>query len=47
MDINLFPEKIPSNERCCQQCTGLLFKIDRMVLLGLQQKPGIKPTEPC
>ena len=47
MAIDFSPDKIPSNERCCQTCTGPLLKIDRPVLLGRQQKPGIKPTEPC
>lgn len=47
MAINFSPDKIPSNNRCCQPRTGPLFKTNRTVLLGLQQKPGIKPTKPC
>ena len=45
--IDFSPDKIPINKWCCQKYTGPLFKTDRPVLLEFQQKPGIKPTEPC
>ena len=47
MAIEFSPDRTPGNKRCCQKCTGPLFKTDKPVLLELQQKPGIKPTEPC